>query len=88
MTIDYLTQTRPLMPREDILPVIIGGDFGVYGIGRCFNEAFGCRCICVGSQPTESITRSHFFDVRHVGAHASDAQLLDILMTIAGEIRS
>ena len=79
MTIDYLTQTRPLMP------VIIGGDFGVYGIGRCFNEAFGCRCICVGSQPTESITRSHFFDVRHVSAHASDAQLLDVLMTIAGE---
>ena len=85
MTIDYLTQTRPLNPRQDILPVIIGGDFGVYGIGRCFNEAFGCRCICVGSQPTESITRSHFFDVRHVSAHASDAQLLDILMTIAAE---
>ena len=85
MTIDYLTRPRPLSPRQDILPVIIGGDFGVYGIGGCFNEAFGCRCICVGSQPTESITRSHFFDVRHVSAHATDAQLLDTLMTIAGE---
>ena len=85
MTIDYLTRPRPLAPRQDILPVIIGGDFGVYGIGRCFNEAFGCRCICVGSQPTDSITRSHFFDVRHVSAHATDAQLLDTLMTIAGE---
>ncbi len=85
MTIDYLTRPRPLSPRQDILPVIIGGDFGVYGISRCFNEAFGCRCICVGSQPTESITRSHFFDVRHVSAHATDAQLLDTLMTIAGE---
>ena len=85
MTIDYLTRPRPLAPRQDILPVIIGGDFGVYGIGRCFNEAFGCRCICVGSQPTESITRSHFFDVRHVSAHATDAQLLDTLMMIAGE---
>ena len=85
MTIDYLSRPRPLSPRDDILPVIIGGDFGVYGIGRCFNEAFGCRCICVGSQPTESITRSRFFDVRHVSAHASDAQLLDILMTIAAE---
>ena len=39
MTIDYLTRPRPLAPRQDILPVIIGGDFGVYGIGRCFNEA-------------------------------------------------
>ena len=85
MTIDYLTRPRPLSPRQDILPVIIGGDFGVYGIGRCFNEAFVCRCICVGSQPTESITRSHFFDVRHVSAHATDAQLLDTLMMIAGE---
>ena len=85
MTIEYLTRPRPLTPREDILPVIIGGDFGVYGIGRCFNEAFGCDCICVGSQPTKSITRSTFFDVRHVGAHADDTQLLDALMTIAGD---
>ena len=85
MSIDYLTRPRPLTPRDDILPVIIGGDFGVYGIGRCFNEAFGCRCVCVGSQPTESITRSNFFDVRHVSAHASDAQLLDVLMSVAGE---
>jgi len=57
-----------MSPRTDILPVIIGGDFGVYGIGRCFNEAFGCRCLCVGSLPTESITGSNFFDVRYNGS--------------------
>ena len=72
-----------MSPRTDILPVIIGGDFGVYGIGRCFNEAFGCRCLCVGSLPTESITGSNFFDVRRIPAHASDAQLMDALMGIA-----
>ena len=72
-----------MSPRTDILPVIIGGDFGVYGIGRCFNEAFGCRCLCVGSRPTESITGSGFFDVHRIPAHASDTQLMDALMGIA-----
>ncbi len=34
--------------------------------------------------PTASITRSHFFDVRHVSAHARRTAL-DVLTTIAGE---
>ncbi len=68
-----------------ILPVILGGDFGVYGIGRSFNEAFGCRCLCVSNEPTVSITGSNFFDVHHIEADASDDVLLHELRAIAKE---
>lgn len=66
-----------------LLPVILGGDFGVYGIGRSFNEAFGCRSLCVSNSPTVAITRSSFFDVHHITAGISDAELLSELFTIA-----
>lgn len=66
-----------------ILPVILGGDFGVYGIGRSFNEAFGCRCLCVANAPTISITASTFFDVHTIPAGASDEVLLHHLRGIA-----
>lgn len=66
-----------------LLPVILGGDIGVYGIGRSFNEAFGCRCTCVASAPTEAISRSVFFDVEHLPARADDAQTLAVLRGIA-----
>ena len=66
-----------------LLPVILGGDIGVYGIGRSFHEAFGCRCTCVASAPTEAITRSVFFDVEHLPAHSDDSQALAVLHGIA-----
>lgn len=65
-----------------ILPVILGGDFGVYGIGRSFSEAFGCRCLCVSNRPTVSITRSNFFDVHRIEPSASDESLLAALLGI------
>lgn len=69
--------------RTTLLPVILGGDFGVYGIGRSFNEAFGCRCLCVGNEPTVSITASDFFDVHHIPARLADEELLAELVGIA-----
>lgn len=69
--------------RLTLLPVILGGDFGVYGIGRSFNEAFGCRCLCVANEPTVSITASGFFDVHRIPARLSDENLLAELLGIA-----
>lgn len=66
-----------------LLPVILGGDFGVYGIGRSFNEAFGCRCLCVGNSPTVSITGSGFFDVHTIRPSISDEDLVAELLGIA-----
>ncbi len=66
-----------------LLPVILGGDFGVYGIGRSFNEAFGCRCLCVANEPTVAITGSNFFDVHTIPAGISDDALVAELLGIA-----
>ena len=69
--------------RPSLLPVIIGGDTGVYGIGRSFHEAFGCRCIIVASAPTEAIKRSVFCDVETIPPHIGDEELLAVLIGIA-----
>ncbi|MDC4233203.1 carboxylate--amine ligase [Actinomyces sp. B33] len=74
---------NPSASDAPLLPVILGGDFGVYGIGRSFNEAFGCRCLCVANAPTEAITGSEFFDVRTIRAGIDDAGLLAELRAIA-----
>lgn len=66
-----------------LLPVILGGDFGVYGIGRSFNEAFGCRCLCVANEPTVAITGSNFFDVHTIPAGIADDALVAELLGIA-----
>lgn len=70
-------------PGTTLLPVILGGDIGVYGIGRSFNEAFGCRCTCVASAPTEAISRSVFFDVEHLPSRCDDVQMLAVLQGLA-----
>lgn len=67
----------------DLLPVIVGGDIGVYAIGRSFHEAYGCRCICLAASPTEAITRSVFFDVETLPPHADDRQTLAVLRGLA-----
>lgn len=74
-----MTQTD----RHSLLPVIIGGDTGVYAIGRSFHEAFGCRCIAVASAPTEAIKRSVFFDVEHIPPRIGDEELLAVLVGLA-----
>ncbi|WP_022867910.1 carboxylate--amine ligase [Schaalia vaccimaxillae] len=74
---------HPNAPSASLLPVIMGGDFGVYGIGRSFNEAFGCRCLCVANQPIEAITKSNFFDVVTIDAGISDDDRLAVLKGIA-----
>ncbi len=66
-----------------LLPVILGGDIGVYGIGRSFHEAFGVRSICVASSPTVAIERSDLFTVEHLPAHAGDAETLAVLDGLA-----
>lgn len=71
--------------RPALLPVIIGGDIGVYAIGRSFHEAFGVSSIVVSNSPADIITRSSIFSVEYLPSGASDALLLDTLERIAQE---
>lgn len=73
----------PRTPSRPLLPVILGGDFGVYGIGRSFNEAFGCTCLCVSNSPAVAVSRSAFFDLHPIEAGIPDDRLLAELLGIA-----
>jgi D-aspartate ligase len=59
-------------PREDLVPVILGGDIGVYALGREFNEAYHTTCVCVASAPIGAIEHSSIFEVKPVSALDAD----------------
>lgn len=68
--------------RDDIVPVVLGGDVGIYAMGREFYEAFGVRTIDVCVDPINIIGRSEAFEVLRV--KRMDAQtLLDVFGRIA-----
>lgn len=71
----------------NLVPVILGGDIGVYAIGRSFHELLGCRSVAVSNAPAQVVTRSAFFDVEHVPARASDESLLAVLRGVAATRR-
>ncbi|WP_067780770.1 carboxylate--amine ligase [Actinomyces vulturis] len=73
----------PITRPTPLRPVIIGGDIGVYGIGRSFHEAFGCLCTAVASAPVDAVARSSFFEVEPIVEHADDETLLATLMDLA-----
>ena len=52
--------------RDDILPVILGGDVSSYPMAREFHEAYGVKSICVVPLPIRIITTSKFIDVHDV----------------------
>lgn len=56
----------PADPREDILPVVLGGDIGSYALMREFREAFGVQSTCVASAPIAAINHSKICRVFHV----------------------
>ena len=50
--------SQALEPRQDVVPVILGGDIGVYALAREFHEAFGVRSHVVNSGFIGAITHS------------------------------
>ncbi len=52
--------------RNDIVPVILGGDMSSYPLAREFHEAFGVTCTCVVPEPIKIIELSRIIDVCHV----------------------
>lgn len=56
----------PISPRDDIQPVVLGGDVSAYALCREFHEAFGTPCICVIPAPIAAIANSNFISVHQV----------------------
>lgn len=57
---------EPAAPREDILPVLLGGDLSIYALGRQFHEAYGVRSIALHQAFIAAIERSSIFKPRAV----------------------
>ncbi|RVU97830.1 peptidoglycan bridge formation glycyltransferase FemA/FemB family protein [Coriobacteriales bacterium OH1046] len=57
---------EPAASREDILPVLLGGDLSIYALGRQFHEAYGVRSIALHQAFIAAIERSSIFKLRAV----------------------
>lgn len=73
---------QALMPRTDIQPVILGGDWSSYAIAREFFEAFAVSTYCVAPGAVAVIAKSRFMDVYPV-SHLDQSCTLDALRDIA-----
>lgn len=73
----------PGVSNPEIVPVIVGGDVGVYTLGLECYEAFGVKSICVAAAPVDMITKSVLFDVESIPSGAKDDELLAVLLGIA-----
>ncbi|MGN8689074.1 GNAT family N-acetyltransferase [Atopobiaceae bacterium HCP3S3_F7] len=59
-------------PREDLVPVIVGGDIGAYSLGAEMHAAYHCKSVCLASAPIAAIQHSDIFDVRPIAKVTSD----------------
>ncbi len=67
---------------EGLLPVVMGGDIGVYAIARQLHEATGSRVTVVAPAPIPAITRSRYIDVVHHAAGATHDEIIDLLRSL------
>ena len=70
--------------RDDIVPVLLGGDIAIYALGRDFHEAYGLRSVCLASSPVAAIARSTIFDVYPLDGPASEDNVLAAVRDLAG----
>lgn len=68
--------------RNDLQPVVIGGDIGAYALGREMHEAFGVKSYCVAPSPIGAIAHSAIFEQYPVERLARE-QILAALGDIA-----
>ncbi|WP_311836089.1 hypothetical protein [Cellulomonas fimi] len=66
--------------------MILGADIGVYALARSFHEAYGVRSIVVSGAALGPVARSRILDNVLLGPAASPEDLVDRLVTLAGEL--
>lgn len=79
---------QPLMQRDDIQPVILGGDWSTYPMAREFNEAFGVSSYCIALDAVAVIKNSKFitmYNVEHVDEVHVKTAIEDIAATHASQ---
>lgn len=74
----------PASTRNDLLPVVVGGDIGAYALGREFHEAYGCACVSVNNGSIAAMQHSRIFEHRVV-EHLDGATIAEVVGQIARE---
>ena len=75
---------EPAVPRDDIVPVILGGDIGVYALGREFHEAFGVTSHALIEAPIKAIELSSIFEIETIDP-MDEAAVAETICRIAAE---
>ena len=70
---------------SEIQPVILGADIGVYALARSFHEAYGVRSIVVSGAALGPVAHSQIIDNVLVEDGHDPRQLVDRLVSVAGE---
>lgn len=65
-------------PREDLLPVILGGDISAYAYGREFHEAYHVRSVAVCTGFIAALEHSRIFELVRTDSLAPEALLAAI----------
>lgn len=73
-----------LMKRDDIQPVILGGDMSTYSLAREFYEAFGVTSIVIGMDAISVIKKSRFVRM-HIVENNGQASVEAAICQIAGQ---
>ena len=71
-------------PRDDFVPVIIGGDWSTYAIAREFFEAYALPSACVLAYPIDIVRHSRLIRM-HLVDNMSDAEVLRGIEDVARE---
>nr|WP_146902010.1 hypothetical protein [Cellulomonas aerilata] len=64
---------------------MLGADIGVYALARAFHEAYGVRSIVVSGAALGPVARSRIIENVLLGPGASPQEMVDRLVTLAGE---
>ncbi|WP_243118204.1 ATP-grasp domain-containing protein [Actinomyces wuliandei] len=80
------TQPRGGVPTAavpELVPVLLGGDIGVYALARCFHEAYRVRPVCIAPRPTQVLTRSRIVRTVALGEHSEPGDYVEAALDVA-----
>lgn len=74
--------TKPAKPREDLVPIVLGGDIGAYALAREFHEAYHVKPQMLASSPIAAVAHSQILDV-HPVERLSEEEVTRVVCEIA-----
>ena len=67
----------------ELVPVLLGGDIGVYALARCFHEAYRVPSVCIAPHPTQILTRSRIARTVALGEGSQPEDCISAALEVA-----